>query len=168
MLSECLFQPRDSLIVVPYAAVGYDNYDRVHELSLVQIQQFIQCVLCSCPVSGAAIGVGQARPVPWIVSWHMLFDISLGLREHSFLYIRGKDYCGARKAGVQFANCVELRDGPVVLPGVIKNCSVIGGDNQRKRVQLSCPFAFAEGVIETAQPCQVLRIPMMTGGIVGV
>src|ERR1700722_12115184 len=37
-----------------------------------------------------------------------------------------------------------------------------------ERVYLACAFIFAEGLVEAAEPCQMLGIPMMGRGIVGV
>jgi hypothetical protein len=75
MLSVCLFQPGDTLVVVPDTDVCRNNNHRIHGLSPVQIQQFPQCVLCFPLSTGATIGVGQCRPPPVSFARVLLFDV---------------------------------------------------------------------------------------------
>src|ERR1700733_1354444 len=83
------------------------------------------------------------------------------IRKVALRHVSAHDYVRAREIRLHLAYSVKLLDCAVILARVVQNRAVVGGDNERERVELSSTCAFGEGLIEAALERQTLRIPLV-------
>src|SRR6267143_3383394 len=105
---------------------------------------------------GAPVGVGLLRPYPKRIpeSSNRLIIFRQDFREHSFLCVCPRYHARAREMWVHLAYGAKLFDRTIILARIVQNYAVIGSNNQGKRLELSCPLAFAESLVEMAQQSQ--------------
>src|SRR5207245_10917915 len=72
---------------------------------------------------------------------------------------------GARKIGIHLAHSAKLFDGTVILPGEVKSCSMVPGNDHREWIELARPFAFRQGLIEAPLERKALCIPLVSRAV---
>ena len=73
-----------------------------------------------------------------------------------------------RKIWFHFDGLAQLRDGGIVLAGIVIERAHFGVDDERKRIQFQRAPYFALGFLMAGEYHQTQRIPMMSAGIIGI
>src|SRR5713226_7857436 len=139
-------------------------------LTPVQLFQFFQ--LASSPLlpASAPINVRPGRPIPGPFTENTTPSLRVchSSCKHSLFYIRQAHDAGSPKIRILPKHGAKLLDGAVILPREVQNRAIVGGNDERKWIQLARSFALAQRLVEAPQPHQMLCIPMVGGSVVGV
>src|SRR5690242_17140100 len=169
MLNISFLEPPKSLLFISQTYVGLSDHHRVYGPTSIQLEQFVKRTASVGRLTGSSPNVRAPRPIrrgcnlcaqPVIVSQ--------GFCKHPFLNICTHDEVGAQKRRVHLSHGIPLLNRAVILPREVKDGAVIGGDNQRERVELPCPLALLQCLIEAATPHEMLRVPMVSGAVIGI
>jgi hypothetical protein len=98
---------------------------------MAQAQEFLCRTACLSQSTLSAVDVGLPRPEGLRLNFGtqpLIF--SQRLRLHPFLRIRANDEMGAQKIWVHRLHGPPLFDRPIVLAREIKDCAIVGCDNQ--------------------------------------
>src|SRR5712691_10196708 len=117
----------------------------IHRLTPAQLFQFFQLASSLLRLTCAAINVSQARPVPGSFTVRTAPYLRVGQRlgEHPFFYIRIDYDAGPGKIRILPEHAAKLFNGAVILPCVVQNRAIVGGNDERKWIQLARSFALA-------------------------
>src|SRR6266446_9698819 len=137
------------------------NYG-IYLLMPTQLFQLFELVSSPLQLARAAVDIRQVRPVPHRLTMSARFpQFGQRSRELSLLNAGLDKRAGARKIGIHLADGAKLFDGTVILPGEVKNCSMVPGNDHRERIKLASPLAFRQGLIKAPLERTALRLPLV-------
>src|SRR3989454_3962853 len=151
MLRVRFFEPSEGFLFLAHGNVRHNMHRcRMRLPTPAQLLPFRQRTPSLRLLARATVDIGLHLPDGRIVTVVPFLYLRLGLREHSFFYIRKDHYVGAREARFHSEHGAKLLDGAVILAGGAKEYCLVRGDDQRLKNKLPPPLTPPPTLIATA------------------